>query len=316
MLAAGAVLSSIGLAMLAMAPGLAMYTLGWLVLGVGMGAGLYDAAFACVGRLYGQQARGVISLVTLYGGFASTVAWPVSALLVGWLGWRGTCGVYAVVNLLVVAPLYLYGIPRAIPAGAHHGTAPVAAVFDRRQRIAFWLLAVNFTLSAVLTTVIGVHLLSILQDRGLSLAAAVALGVLIGPCQVAARVAEMLLGRRHHPVWTLLASVTLTAVGLMLVWGAPALIAAGLVLYGTGVGIRSIARGTVPLALFGSAGYAALLGRLALPVLLAQAAAPSVGAVLLQVIGGSGLLLVLLALAAVNVAIALPLRGWIGPVRL
>ena len=99
-----------------------MFTLGWLVLGAAMGAGLYDPAFATLGRLYGTGARAIITSLTLIGGFASTVCWPLSALLLGYFGWRGTCLAYAVVNLGLVLPLYRFGLPAEAPAG-HAGAA-------------------------------------------------------------------------------------------------------------------------------------------------------------------------------------------------
>ena len=109
-----------------------------------------------------------------------------------------------------------------------------------------------------------------------------ALGALVGPSQVGARVVEKLLGGRFHPIWTMLASTGLVAGGLVLLAAGFPAVAACLVLYGAGVGVNSIARGTLPLALFGGVGYAALMGRLALPMLVAGALAPSAGAFMLE----------------------------------
>ena len=121
----------------------------------------------------------------------------------------------------------------------------------------------------------SVHLLSILQERGVALTVAVALGVLVGPSQVGARTIEMLVGRYHHPIWTMVASTVLVAVGLGLLAAGLPIMAVALALYGAGIGIESIARGTLPLTLFGTSGYATLMGRLAMPSLLAQAASES-----------------------------------------
>ena len=128
-LMASAALLAAGLLTLAMAPNLVVFTLGWLVIGAAMGAGLYDPAFATIGRLYGQGARAVITSLTLIGGFASTVCWPLSALLLEHLGWRGTCLAYAAVNLFLVLPLYRFGLPAeprhiARPAPAPRDPAP------------------------------------------------------------------------------------------------------------------------------------------------------------------------------------------------
>ncbi|MBP0443588.1 MFS transporter [Roseomonas sp. SSH11] len=308
-LATSAVLLALGLLMLGLAPGLPVFVAAWGIIGLGMGAGLYDPAFSTLGRLYGEDARGAITQVTLFGGFASTVCWPLSAFLVEWLGWRGTCLTYAAILLAVVLPLYLLGIPReearAAPASKGPG-APVGSV-QPGQRLAFLLLAAGFTLAAVVMTVVSVHLLTLLQARGLGLAAAVTLGTLIGPSQVGARVLEMLVGRRLHPIWSLLASTLLVAIGLGMLVGDMAVAAAGIILYGAGSGIRSIARGTVPLALFGREGYAILMGRMAMPVLVAQAAAPAIGGWLLDGFGVTTTLAVLCAGAVLNILLVVAL---------
>lgn len=305
-LAASAALLAAGLAGLAVAPGLPVYVAAWLVLGLGMGAGLYDAAFSTLGRLYGLEARRAITALTLFGGFASTVCWPLSAFLVAELGWRGACLVYAGLHAGLVLPIYLLALPREERRSGTSGAGAAAAggVGPGRSRLVFVLLALSFTLSAAIAAVVSVHLLTILQARDIALAAAVALGALVGPAQVGARVLEMALGRRHHPLWTLLASTVLMAAGIGLLWAGLPVPAAALILYGGGMGIRSIARGTVPLVLFGAPGYAALMGRLALPSLIAGAAAPSLGALLLERIGAGGTLAVLFVAAAINVALA------------
>ena len=283
-LAASAILLAVGMVVMAASPNVAVYIAAWCVLGVAMGAGLYDPAFATLGRIYGENARGAITIVTLYGGFASTVCWPLSALMVEQFGWRGACLAYAAIALVVVLPLYLFGLPREEATAPPQPGAPRggAVVISARMRVGYWLLAFNLTAASVLMTIVGVHMLTLLQARGLELAMAVAIGALIGPAQVGARVVEAAIGRRFHPVWTMIASNVLAAGGLGLMFGDPSLAALGLILYGSGSGIRSIARGTLPLVMFGRDGYPTLMGKLAMPTLLAQAAAPSLGAVLLD----------------------------------
>ena len=151
------------------------------------------------------------------------------------------------------------------------------------------------------------HVLTLLQARGLTLAAAVSLGALIGPSQVGARVLEAAFGRRHHPIWSLLVSTTVVAIGLGMLLGPASIVGAGLILYGSGSGIRSIARGTVPLALFGRDGYAVLMGRLAAPILVAQAASPSLGVLLMIHLGADMTIAVLAGAAVFNIVLVLPL---------
>ena len=308
-LAASAVLMAVGQLAMGLAPNLPVFVLAWVVVGLGMGAGLYDPAFSALGRLYGEQARPAITHVTLFGGFASTVCWPLTAFFAAHLGWRGACLAYAAILLAVVLPLYLLGLPREKerPSRAHAGSGTRPGHVRPDQRAAFLLLAAGFTLAYGTMTVIGVHLLMLLQAQGLALAAAVALGALIGPAQVGGRILEMTFGRTAHPVWSLLASSGLVAAGLALLVAAPGVGAAAIVLYGMGSGIRSIARGTVPLAMFGREGYAILMGRLAFPTLLATAAAPTIGTALLGWVGPNGTLAFLFGAAVVQLALVAPL---------
>jgi len=155
----------------------------------------------------------------------------------------------------------------------------------------------------MLSTVISVHILTLLQSKGIALAAAVALGTLVGPSQVGARFIEMLVSRYHHPIWTKVASVTFVALGLGLLWLNIPIVAIALVFYGAGIGLESIARATLPLALFGAADYAPIMGRLARPSLIAQAASPSIGALLIERLGAESTLGVVAGVAVFNVAL-------------
>ena len=310
-LAASAVLLAIGLLMQAIAPDLPVFVAAWLVIGLAMGAGLYDPAFATLGRLYGEHARSAITHLTLFGGFASTVCWPLSAMFVERFGWRGASAAYAAIAVIVVLPLYLLGVPREEhrPVSTRQGARFGTAATSRRtgDRVAFVILAAGLTVASVIMTVISVHLLVLLQTRGLTLATAVGLGALIGPSQVGARVLEAAFGRRQHPVWSLLIATVAVAVGLCMLLGPSSIIGAGLVLYGSGSGIRSIARGTVPLALFGREGYAVLLGWLAMPILIAQAASPLLGSLLMEHLGPGMTIVALVGAAVFNILLVLPL---------
>jgi predicted MFS family arabinose efflux permease len=302
-LAASSVLLAAGLALIGIAPGIEVYLLAWVVLGTGMGAGLYDASFAMLGRLYGTDARRAITAVTLWGGFASTVCWPLSAFLVESVGWRGACFVYAGMHLGLALPLNLLALPRearrplraaSVPAGAGKAAGQGPAIFV--------LLAVIVTVAGMVAAVISVHLIAILQAGGLTLATAVGLGTLIGPSQVGARMLEALIGARLHPIWSLAAAAVLIAAGLVLLWIGAGLVAVAIIGYAAGNGILSIARGAVPLALFGAEGYAVLMGRLAMPALVAQALAPSAGALVMERAGAQVTLGALAVLALANLA--------------
>jgi MFS family permease len=316
-LAASAILLAAGLLGLALAPDLVLFLASWLVVGLGMSAGLYDAAFSTLGRIYGQTARQHITSLTLFGGLASTACWPLSAYFVSELGWRGACLAYAAIHLVLTLPAYLLALPKQPPAldepkpaGADDTGPPV------RFRSVFVVMAATITLSAVISTVISVHLLTILQARDIALAAAVALGALVGPSQVGARFIEMLIARYHHPIWTKVASVVLVALGLALLWSHAPVVTLALVFYGAGIGLESIARATVPLSIFGARDYAPIMGRLAMPSLITQAAAPTVGALLIQAFGIDIALSAVVVATLVNVGLALALLTMTASLRL
>jgi hypothetical protein len=165
----------------------------------------------------------------------------------------------------------------------------------------FVVLAAVVTLSVSILSMLGVHLLPVLQARGLELSVAVGLGALVGPSQVGARVVEMLAGRHYRPIWTMVASTILVTAGIsMLLFDFPDY-AVAIALYGAGNGIGSIARGTLPLALFGPSRYPALMGRLAQPILVSMAMSPFVGAIAFQHGGPNLLLWLLMFIGIINV---------------
>ena len=204
-------------------------------------------------------------------------------------GWRGACLIYAGIHLAILLPLYLFVLPSESPP-----TAPLSASPNSQSHAhtslsprgsIFLLVAATITLSSVISTTLSVHLLTVLQAKGLTLAAAVGLGALVGPSQVAARAVEMVIARYHHPIWTKVASTSLVATGLAALWLEAPIIPLALALYGAGIGLESIARGTLPLAVFGPERYPVIMGRIAMPSLIAQAAAPSIGAALIEARG-------------------------------
>jgi hypothetical protein len=168
-------------------------------------------------------------------------------------------------------------------------------------------MAATITLSSVISTTLSVHLLTVLQANGLTLAAAVGLGTLVGPSQAAARAVEMVIARYHHPIWTKVTSTSLVAAGLAALWIGVPIIPLALALYGAGIGLESIARGTLPLAVFGPQRYPVVMGRIAMPSLIAQAAAPSIGTALIETGGVNGAMRVFVAAAICNVILAVSL---------
>ncbi|MGN6570736.1 MAG: MFS transporter [Pseudolabrys sp.] len=307
-LLASPVLYAAGLAGVGLSTSLPVYLASWAVIGLGMGTGLYDAVFAALGRMYGSAARNPIANLTLFGGFSSTICWPLSAFMIDHVGWRAACLAYAGLHLALSLPLQALVLPhaerKAAPATTEEGAGdPRAAMRIPREGAIFALLALILSLTAGIGSIVVVHLLIFLQDRGVAAAAAVALGTLFGPAQVAARIVERLFGARYHPIWTMVGSCALMAVGLTLLSVHAGLLPLIILIYGAGYGVSWIGRGTLPLALFGPDRFPRLMGRLAFPSLIVQALAPSAGALAIQTAGTDVTIGALTALAIVNLAL-------------
>lgn len=293
-----------GLTGLAVAQALWMFWAGWLLLGLGMAATLYDPAFATLGRIYGAGARSAITQLTLWGGFASTVCWPLSALMLDLWGWRGVALAYAGLHLSVTLPLIWLVLPReaATPKPPPDAPAPVVTLSAQEARL-FALMAGLLVLNGLIVVNVSAWLFKLLQAQGITLAQAVALGALIGPAQVGARLIEMAGRGRHHPIWTMVGSTGAIALGLVLLASGWRLAALALILYGGGNGLFSIARGALPLALFGPERFAVLMGRLAQPALMAQVVAPMAGAVMISTMGEGSAIHLLAGLALANLGL-------------
>jgi MFS family permease len=262
-----------GLGVLAVAPSLELLFLGWAIVGLGMGIGLYEAAFSTLAGLYGRQARGPITGITLIAGFASTLGWPLSALMLAIWGWREACLGWALIHLFLALPLNAL-LPRG---GGQPVAGPAAQAVDAPppSKGALALLAFVFAATWFNSTAMAAHLPGLLQAAGASTTMAIAAGAMMGPAQVAARVLEFGLLRRFHPLVSarLAAAAHPVAAVALVGFGGPAAYAFT-ILHGAGNGILTIAKGTLPLALFGAAGYGQRLGWLNAPARVLQAAAP------------------------------------------
>ncbi len=317
---AGAVIAALGCAALAAAHGLALYYLAWIVLGVGMRLCLYDAAFASLARAAGPTARRPMSQITLFGGLASTVMWPAGHALSGWLGWRGAVLAYGALALATL-PLYL-ALPRtryAAPAGAKDRAAAGLTRSPAERRMAGVLYATIAMLTNFLAAGNAAHLIALLSGLGLAAAAAVSVAALWGVGQFAARLADVALGSRLHPLTLTLAvgaMLPLCFLLALLSGGNLYASAAYALLYGACNGLMTITRGTLPLALFDFRSYGSLVGALLIPSFLLTATAPVAYAYLIAGYGARGAMAMSVGLAAAICAAALALRcKFIGRVR-
>jgi predicted MFS family arabinose efflux permease len=271
-LAVSNVIFAAGLVILAFAHSHAALWIAWLILGVGMGIGLYDTAFAALGRIYGLEARSAITGITLLAGFASTVGWPLTAWGASEIGWRETCLAWAAAHIVVGLPLNLLLPKSSRAAMSAHDTVKAHIPLDRPMIV----LGLAFAASWAVVTAMAVHLPRLLEAAGASTVQAVAAGALIGPSQVGARIMEASLMKRFHPMVSARLSVALHPIGaaVLALFGAAVASAPFTILHGAGSGILTIARGTVPLAVFGPANYGYRLGLLGAPTRVATAAAP------------------------------------------
>jgi predicted MFS family arabinose efflux permease len=258
----------------------------WLLLGIGMGLGLYDAAFGALGRIYGDSARRAITGITLLAGFASTVGWPLTAWGLETIGWRNTCFAWAAAHILIGLPLNYFMLPlvKGAKAAATASALVKPTIAIDRTMI---LLAFAFAAAWTVTGAMAAHLPRILEATGATSLQAIAAGAFIGPAQVFARIVEASLLSRYHPlVSTRLACLTHPiGVAILAVAGGGASTAFA-IFHGTGNGILTIARGTLPLAIFGPENYGYRLGLLGAPSRMAQAAAPLAFSFLIDLMGG------------------------------
>ncbi len=275
-LAASNLILAAGLGLLSLAHDLATVLLAWIVIGFGMGLGLYDSAFATLGRLYGRDARSAITGIALMAGFASTIGWPLTAWGIEQIGWRATCAAWALAHVLIGAPLNWFGLPKppSEPADVASLSQLAAAdpiVFDRNM----WLLAFAFAAIWFVAGAMAAHLPAILMASGSTHGEAVFAASLMGPAQVAARIVEAKVLMRFHPlVSARLASFAHPAAAVILTAAGPVASPLFGIIHGAGNGILTIARGTVPLAIYGPRGYGYRLGLLGAPARAAQALAP------------------------------------------
>ncbi len=277
-----------GLSVLALAHGPLLLLLAWLVLGAAMAGGLYEAAFAATTHLYGYGARGAITGITLLAGFASTVGWPLTALLEHAWGWRGACAAWAGLHLALGLPLNAWALTGGL--GTRLEVAPARRIPPGPEAAAdrgMWLVSLLFTAGGMVTIGLATNLPRLFVAVGATPAAAIAAAALLGPAQVVARLIEYAARSVVDPLMSARIASALHPIGALAlaVGGAPA-IAAFSVLHGAGAGMLTITRGTLPLALYGPGGYGARIGRMNAPARVGQALAPFLFGIAIDRIGG------------------------------
>src|SRR3569623_699924 len=279
----GALIGALGLLLLPLAPNYAIYLLAWILIGVAIACCLYDPAFTTLTRIYGMASRGPITVVTFMGGLASTVGWPLLHFLIERFGWESVFYTWAGVLALLIAPLHWFALPRRkaqvmAPVAAVDEPAPKAR-FIPPQGWPFILMAAGFAGHAFALSGTATHLLPILQRGGIDAGTAVMIGALFGPSQIVTRFADFASKGRVRPIWVARISMGTMAFAfaiLALAGIAPMQAVLFAILFGASNGVMTIARGALPLATFGAAGYGRVVGRISRPGQILQALSPFV----------------------------------------
>jgi hypothetical protein len=282
----GTVLVSAGLFALAHVHSEPAYLAVWVLLGLGMRLCLYDAAFAALVQVAPSRGRTAISYLTLFGAFASSVFWVIGHALNQQVGWRQTLVLFAIINLVVCLPLHWLGLARretapapGTPAAARTASADGPPLEGRTRSMAIALFALIMSLNGFVFGVISVQLVPMLEAAGLATAVAVWVASLKGVAQFGGRVVEIAFGRNLRAITVGRIAIGVLPPSLLLLLagnGSLPLVVAFTLLMGASQGVITIVRGAVPLALFGAAGYGTVLGLIATPVLVINAASPTV----------------------------------------
>lgn len=302
----GSLLCAVGCAVIGLVPTIAGYIAGWLILGVAMRFALYDAVLTSIAQLTGGNARRAISYMTLLGGLASTVFWPLNHYLALHVGWSNTFLVNAALHLFVCLPIHLVFLRAAEPLARDDPATsdtlqPILRGAERRTAMSLFAAAV--ALNGLVFSSISAHVLPLFQSLGFKGDEAVAFAALIGPSQVASRIGELLLGKHLKPVHLGALAFGLLPLALLIFIAGQFSFAAAVVfatLYGASNGIITIAKGVVPLALFGRRGYGEVLGIIAAPNLALNAAAPLLFSWLLDIASAPVALMAMTAAAILS----------------
>ena len=305
-MAGGALIGALGLLLLPFASNHWLYLASWSLLGVAMACNLYDPAFTALARIFGAASRRPITLVTFAGGLASTFSWPTTQMLISAGGWRTVYFVFAGVMAFVIAPLYAFVLPRNavyVPPTVPEGVSPpVIAKTVPSAGVPFLLMAAGFACHALMQSGTLSHLLTILQRGGIDASTAVFIGALFGPAQVLTRIADFVSGGKLHPLWLVRIAMASMACAFTLLVAAgfsPGIATAFALMFGAANGVVTIARGALPLAMFGAVGYGRVVGRIARPAQICQALAPFVLAYVIDRWSGVVALEMLIAVALV-----------------
>lgn len=304
----GSLVAAAALGVLSLADSLPVFYAAWAMAGVAMACALYEAAFSVLAGIFDSEYKRAVTTVTLAGGFASSVFWPLTERLVAWFGWREAVAVYVVLHLGVCFPLHWFGLPatrpRDVASAARSETISLSSLVRIRT---FWLLAGSYMLNAVVFSVVSVHLVPLFQLRGLAATDAACLAACAGPMQVLGRLIEFRFGDRWSAMQTGIVALGLVIPALIgfAIWPMPImLVALAVSLYGISNGVMTIVRSVSVVEVFGRDSYAGVNGALTGPALVSRSLGPLVASIMMDRTGGYGaVLLTLVCLGLVPIAL-------------
>ncbi|MFT3822597.1 MAG: MFS transporter [Chitinophagaceae bacterium] len=312
---AGIVMSA-GLVVVGLSVNFALFVTGWIIIGFAMGMGLYDALFASLGKQHSGNVGKTIVWVTLLSSLAPSVSWNFTTLLLSHSGWRNTCFIYAAILLIVIYPVHRY-IFRTT-TNSHQQTTitehPKQVSKQLLQSKRYRLVLASFTLGAIITTGLVIHLIDILSAKNMPATAVLTAIAFLGPSQAAARTLELVIRKRTAIEMAFIAACAMLC-GIILFFLSSRLAIAGVILFGVGNGMRSVLRGTLPAMIFDMDNYAVIIGRLARLPLIAQAASPFIGGFIIQQWGTTVFLSILCVLAVINIVLTLLIRNTVNKVK-
>ena len=321
----GSLIGAFVLVLMSAAHTVAAFYIAWAVLGVAAAMLLYEPAFAVIYASFESNARKALTVLTLVAGFASTVFWPLTQALVSALGWRHTFLVLGILNLAICLPLHAIVLPSRGALRERPEAAKGASAAKERRALgvilrtrSFWLMAFAFTANILAFSVLSVHMIPLLQEKGFTPMHAVWLAALVGPMQVTGRLIEFTVGRRFSPKSVGLVALALLPFALVALMFASSNLWMGFafaVLYGASNGIMTIIRATMPAEMFGREHYGAINGALAAPVIGTRAAGPLVASLIWSAAEGYDRVLWVLVVVSVLSMVAFSMTLLSEPMR-
>jgi MFS family permease len=282
----GSVLLALALALISQAHGPVLYFIGWALIGFATPMTLGAGTQASLAQVAGPGARRAVSVLLFFTGLPSFFFWPLASWLEPIIGWRHTALLFAALHLVICVPIHFAVLSRRIPVRISASGVPMEdGLPPSARRGAFWLLAATLAFAGMISWGVALNIIELLKAGGLPSTTAVFIATLTAPIQASARIIEFMFGGRYPATVTGLVSASvmpLAFVGLLIGGGAVWAAVMFAVCYGISNGLMTLARATIPLALFGRGEYGTWTGRLTTPQNLVFAASPVLFAALLQ----------------------------------